>query len=234
MQFTGQRARRAFVYGPFNSLRFGRIDIHPGTPHGFKNIGQVGEAVAGMHTLLRIPENRDFIVAVDPFHITDDYTSNWASRSVILYNIRNTGKEMKKMRLKLLIASLAALVLFALPCGACSLLPQQGFTYDPSKSYASFLVLDNETARSSLATMKQRSVAEGLEIGPVEFYKQGTKDFAPVLKKLTSSKQVVVVWIISSIWDVNDIKKGMEGLDYSGPFRYVPISEEAGPIKIQQ
>ncbi len=137
------------------------------------------------------------------------------------------------MRLKLLIASLAALTMLALPCVACSLLPQQDFTYDPSKSYASFLVLDNETGKNSLALMKQRSIAEGLEIGPVEYYKQGTKDFAPALKKLTASKQVAVVWIISSIWDVNDIKNGMVGLDYSGPFRYVPFSEEAGPIKIQ-
>ena len=181
-----------------------------------------------MYTLLRIPENRYFIVVVDPFHITDDYTSNWASRPAILYNIRNTGKEIKKMRLKLLLATLAALVLLALPCLACSLLPEQGFTYDPSKSYASFLVLDNETGRSSLAAMKQRSVAEGYEIGPIEYYKQGTKDFAPILIKLTASKQVAVVWIISSIWDVNDIKMGMEGLDYSGPFRYVPISGESG------
>ncbi|MFA5399832.1 MAG: hypothetical protein WC359_05305 [Dehalococcoidia bacterium] len=132
------------------------------------------------------------------------------------------------MRLKLLLATLAALVLLALPCLACSLLPEQGFTYDPSKSYASFLVLDNETGRSSLAAMKQRSVAEGYEIGPIEYYKQGTKDFAPILIKLTASKQVAVVWIISSIWDVNDIKMGMEGLDYSGPFRYVPISGESG------
>jgi len=233
MQFAGKCARRAFVYGTFNSLRFGGIDIHPGTPHRFKNIGQVGEAVAGMNTLLRIPENRDFIVAVDPFHITDDYTSNWASRPVILYNMRITIKEMKKMRLKLLIASMAALVLLALPCVACSLMPEQGFTYDSSKSYASFLVLDNETAKNSLALMKQRSIGEGYEIGPVEYYKQGTKDFAPILKELTSSKQVVVVWIISSVWDIPDIKKGMEGLEYVGPFRYVPISEESGPIKIQ-
>jgi hypothetical protein len=140
---------------------------------------------------------------------------------------------MKKMRLKLLISSLAALVLLALPCVSCSLLPGQGFTYDPSKNYASFLVLDNETGKNSLALMKQRSIGEGFEIGPVEYYKQGTKDFAPVLKELTSSKQVAVVWIISSVWDIPDIKKGIEGLDYSGPFRYVPISEGAGPIKIQ-
>lgn len=82
--------------------------------------------------------------------------------------------------------------------------------------------------------MQQRSIGEGWEIGPIEFYKQGARDFAPMLKKLTASKQVTVVWIISSIWDIPDIKKGMEGLEYAGPFRYVPISEGMGAIKMPQ
>jgi len=138
------------------------------------------------------------------------------------------------MRQKLLFSSFSAAVLLVLVCVSCSLLPGQGTNYDPSKNYAAFLVLDNDTGRSSLATMKQRSTGEGWEIGPIEFYKQGTKDFAPILKKLTASKQVTVVWIISSVWDVPDIKKGMEGLEYAGPFRYVPISEGTGAIKIQQ
>ncbi|MFA5079018.1 MAG: hypothetical protein WC541_05980 [Dehalococcoidia bacterium] len=125
------------------------------------------------------------------------------------------------------------LVMLLLSLAACSLLPWQGFTFDPSKQYATFLVIDNEMGRSSLAAMKQRSTGEGYEIGPVEFYKQGTTDFAPMLKKVTGSKQVAVVWIISSIWDVNNIKSGMEGLDYNGPYRYVPISGESGPIKIE-
>jgi hypothetical protein len=84
-----------------------------------------------------------------------------------------------------------------------------------------------------LATMQQRSTGEGLEIGPVEFYKQGAKDFGPVLKKLTASKQVTVVWIISSIWDINEIKNGMTDLEYTGAYRYVPISDGTGAIKIQ-
>jgi len=130
--------------------------------------------------------------------------------------------------------SIFAVLMFALMCVSCSLLPGQGFTYDPSKNYATFLVIDNDTGRNSLAIMKQRSIAEGWEIGPIEYYKPGTKDFAPILEKLTASKQVMVVWIISLVWDIPDIKKGMEGLDYTGPFRYVPISEEAGAIKIQQ
>ena len=138
------------------------------------------------------------------------------------------------MRNKLLISSFSAAVLLLLTCLSCSLLPAQGITYDPSKNYATFLVLDNDTGRSSLATMQQRSTGEGLEIGPIEFYKQGAKDFAPILKKLTASKQVTVVWIISSLWDVTEIKNGMTGLEYTGAYRYVPISEGTGAIKIQQ
>jgi hypothetical protein len=138
------------------------------------------------------------------------------------------------MRYKKLFSFFPIAILLVSVCLSCSALPGQGFSYDPSKNYATFLVLDNDFGRSSLATMKQHSAEEALEIGPVEFYKQGTKDFAPMLKKLTASKQVKVLWIISSIWDVNDIKKGMEGLEYTESFRYVPIAEGTGAIKIQQ
>ena len=138
------------------------------------------------------------------------------------------------MRQKLLFLSFTAVILLAVVFVACSLLPGAGINYDPAKNYAAFLVLDNDTGRSSLATMQQRSTSEGLEIGPIEYYKQGAGDFAPILKKLTASKQVTVVWIISSVWDIPDIKKGMEGLEYVGPFRYVPISGGAGAIEIQQ
>jgi len=138
------------------------------------------------------------------------------------------------MRQKLLFLSFTAVILLAVVFVACSLLPGAGINYDPAKNYAAFLVLDNDIGRSSLATMQQRSTGEGLEIGPIEYYKQGAGDFAPMLKKLTASKQVTVVWIISSVWDIPDIKKGMEGLEYAGPFRYVPISEGTGAIKMPQ
>jgi hypothetical protein len=137
------------------------------------------------------------------------------------------------MRYKKFFSFIPIAILLVSVCLSCSLLPGQGINYDPSKNYAAFLVLDNDTGRSSLATMKQHSADEKLEIGPIEFYKTGTKDFSPILKKLTASKQVTVVWIISSVWDVPDIKKGMEGLEYVGPYRYVPIAQGTGAIKIQ-
>jgi hypothetical protein len=138
------------------------------------------------------------------------------------------------MRKIMLFSSFSAVIVLIVVCLSCSLLPGQTFTFDPSKNYASFLVLDNDTGRDSLATMTQRSIDEGLTIGPIEFYKQGQKDFAPMLKKLTASKQVKVLWIISSVWDITDIKKGLEGLEYVGPFRYVPIAEGTGAIKVQR
>jgi hypothetical protein len=117
---------------------------------------------------------------------------------------------------------------------ACLKPADQGINYDPAKNYASFLVLNTDVGKASLETMKNRSVGEGLEIGPIEYYTTGNKDFGPALKKLTASKQVTVVWIIASLWDINDIKTSMEKIEYKGPYRYVPISDQEGAIKIQQ
>jgi hypothetical protein len=117
---------------------------------------------------------------------------------------------------------------------ACLKPVDQGINYDPAKSYASFLVLNNDVGKSSLDTMKKRSTGEGLEIGPIEYYSSGNKDFEPILKKLTVSKQVTVVWIIASLWDINPIKDSMSKIEYRGAYRYVPISDTEGAIKIQQ
>jgi hypothetical protein len=68
VQFAGQRTGRALIDGPLYGLCFGGIDIDPGSPHRFKNLGQMREAVARMDAFFRVPENRDVIVAVDPFH----------------------------------------------------------------------------------------------------------------------------------------------------------------------
>jgi len=52
------------------------------------------KTVAGMNAFLRIPENRDPVVVVDPFHIVFDYTPDSASQPGILYNIQDIYKEM--------------------------------------------------------------------------------------------------------------------------------------------
>jgi hypothetical protein len=125
-------------------------------------------------------------------------------------------------------------VMLAAGLTACSKPVEPGITYDPAKNYASFLVFNNEYGRSSLETMKQRSAAEKLEIGPIEYYDAGTKDFEPALKRLTVSKQVTVVWVIASLWDINTIKDAMAKIEYRGAYRYVPLTDQAGAIKIQQ
>lgn len=116
---------------------------------------------------------------------------------------------------------------------ACSKTADQGINYDPAKSYAAFLVLNTDVGKASLETMKKHSSEENLEIGPIEYYNAGTTDFEPILKKLTLSKQVTVVWVIASVWDINNIKKPMDKIDYKGPYRYVPVSDQTGAIKIQ-
>ena len=135
---------------------------------------------------------------------------------------------------KSIIIILAVAVALAAGLTACSKPADQGFNYDPAKKYASFLVLNTDIGKSSLETMKKRSTGEGLEIGPIEYYTSGNKDFEPILKKLTVSKQVTVVWIIASLWDINEIKTSMEKIEYKGPYRYVPITDKDGAIKIQQ
>jgi hypothetical protein len=117
---------------------------------------------------------------------------------------------------------------------ACSKPVDQGITYDPAKNYAAFLVLNTDVGKASLETMKKRSTDEGLEIGPIEYYTAGAKDYELILKKLTVSKQVTVVWIIASLWDINDMKTSMEKIEYRGPYRYVPISDQSGALKIPQ
>jgi len=128
---------------------------------------------------------------------------------------------------------LAIAVALTAVLAACTKPADQGIKYDPAKNYAAFLVLNNDVGKASLETMKKRSTDEGLEIGPIEYYNTGAKEFEPVLKKLTASKQVTVVWIIASLWDINDMKTSMEKIEYKGPYRYIPITEQSGAIKIQ-
>jgi hypothetical protein len=127
----------------------------------------------------------------------------------------------------------AMLILGAL-LASCSQKPVQGFVYDPAKNYAAFLVINTPVGKTALESMKKHSTAEQYEIGPVEYYEPGSKDFESILRKLTVSKQVKLVWIISSLWDVADIKAAMAKVDYKGPYRYAPITDQTGAIKIDQ
>jgi hypothetical protein len=122
---------------------------------------------------------------------------------------------------KSLYIILALAVALAAGLAACSKPADPGITYDPGKSYAAFLAPNSDTGKASLEAMKKQCTADGLEIGPIEYYTAGTKDFGPALKKLTASKQITVVCInFSSIMDISNIKQSMVNLDYTGAFRY--------------
>jgi hypothetical protein len=112
--------------------------------------------------------------------------------------------------------------------------PSQNVYYDPSKNYAAFLVLNSEVGKNALERMKQHSIDEKYEIGPVEFYDPGNKDFESMLRRLTANRQVQLVWIISSVWDISEIKTAMKNVEYKGSYRYAPSSDQTGQIKIQQ
>lgn len=119
-------------------------------------------------------------------------------------------------------AALAAVVLACVSLmTACTVKQPPAMVYDPAKNYAAFLVLDTDLGKAKLNAMKTQSAQEGLEIGRIEYYATGTKDFEPALKRLTESKQVSVVWIyFASIMDVSNIKQSMGKLDYAGAYRY--------------
>ncbi|MGA2367940.1 MAG: hypothetical protein ABSF74_05155 [Dehalococcoidia bacterium] len=123
-------------------------------------------------------------------------------------------------------------MLISLIVSSCSFF-QPKITYDPNKDYAAFLVLDTATAKTSLESMKQHTLQENMEIGPIEYYSQGTQDFEPILTRLTANKQVKLVWIISGIMDVPQIKTAMSKITYGGSYRYAPIMN-GSQVKIQQ
>jgi len=125
-----------------------------------------------------------------------------------------------------------SLVMLSLIVSSCSLF-QPKITYDPNKTYAAFLVLDNPVAKTSLESMKQHTLQENIEIGPIEYYTQGTQDFVPVLTRLTANKQVKLVWIISGVLDVPQIKTAMSKITYQGSYRYAPIMNGT-QVKINQ
>jgi hypothetical protein len=128
----------------------------------------------------------------------------------------------------------SAILILAVSLAACSQKPGQGITYDPSKNYAAFLVINNAIGKNVLESMKKHSLEEQFVIGPIEYYEPGAKDFESILRRLTVSKQVKLVWIISSVWDVADIKAAMTKIDYKGPYRYAPLTDQTGALKIQQ
>ncbi len=120
------------------------------------------------------------------------------------------------------------IVLFAAAHVACTNIPDSTATYDPAKNYAAFLVLDSDNGRSILENLKERSLVEGYEIGPIEYYKLGPQDFDPIVKKLIPGSQIKLIWIASSLMDVPDIQKAIAKTEYKGTIRYMPATQSVG------
>jgi hypothetical protein len=124
--------------------------------------------------------------------------------------------------------ALAIISILTVTLSACgSQQQQQTASYDPEKKYAAFLVVNSPQSGSILATAKEKSTIESYEIGPVVYYEPGTKDFEALVKKLTPSKQVSLIWVLGSLFDTPNIQKALTAAGYKGFIRYMPVS---GPV----
>ena len=121
---------------------------------------------------------------------------------------------------------LVILSLAGISFAACSQ-PAPAAVYDPAKQYAGYLVAKSPQATPALNSAKQKSAAEGLETGPVVYYEPGTKDFEEHFKKLTPSKQILVIWVIGSLLDSPNIQKAISATGYKGQVRYEPVTGAA-------
>lgn len=119
---------------------------------------------------------------------------------------------------------LFSIILFVCFFTTCSTTIKQKPDYDINKEYAAFLVVNYPQSTDILNTAKDKSVGEGYEIGPVVFYEPGTTDFTYKIKQLIPSKQISLIWIISSLFDVPNIQKALTGAEYKGYVRYMPVS----------
>lgn len=114
------------------------------------------------------------------------------------------------------------ILLFSIFIASCS--QQSGQTYDPAKKYAAFLVVNVPNSKSALENAKSKSTADGYEIGPIEYYDPGAKDFEPIIKKLIPSQQITLIWISGSLLDSPNIQKAINAMGYKGGVRYMPVS----------
>jgi hypothetical protein len=112
---------------------------------------------------------------------------------------------------------------------ACSSPAAQTTTYDPTKKYAAFAVVNLPASAGVLSTAKQQAIADGLEIGPIEYYGTTTTNFDPIVKKLAASKQVSVIWVIGGLMDVPAMRKSAAALGFAGTIRFNPVASQATP-----
>lgn len=113
---------------------------------------------------------------------------------------------------------------------ACSTPAAQTTNYDPNKKYAAFIVMNDPSSAAALANAKQQSMADGYENGPVEYYSLPAKGFDTIVKKVTPSKQITLIWVIGNLMDMPTIRKSAESFGYKGTLRYFPLSGAVSPV----
>jgi len=112
---------------------------------------------------------------------------------------------------------------------SCSSQAAQTTNYDPAKKYAAFIVMNSPNSAAVLDNAKQQSTADGYENGPVEYYTPPAKDFDPIVKKVTPSKQITLIWVIGNLMDVPAVRKSATNLGFKGTTRFMPLSGSAIP-----
>jgi hypothetical protein len=131
--------------------------------------------------------------------------------------------------IKLIILTALSLAIFLPACSAPASQSPQSATYDPSKKYAAFAVVNSPSSAAILETAKRQSGADGLEIGPIEYYNGSTTNFDTIVQKLTVSKQIIVIWVLGGVVDVPAVRKSAAKFGFSGGFRFMPVSGQAVP-----
>ncbi len=96
-------------------------------------------------------------------------------------------------------------------------------TYDPAKTYAAVIAIDLPAARTTLDDIRQKSSAEGFDVGPVEYYQPGQEDFVPIIKRLTSEATIGMLWIASGLEDIPGIQAAVAKAGYTGQVRLMPV-----------
>jgi hypothetical protein len=92
---------------------------------------------------------------------------------------------------------------------------------DPSKTYAAFIVQNSPNAQSAIDKAIFQLKNDGIEIGPMEYYNAGTKDFVPIVKKLILGKQITCIFIIGNIMDMPSIRTSAKQAGFAGEFRFL-------------
>lgn len=116
------------------------------------------------------------------------------------------------------------LIILLLSIFVVSCSQQSGQTYDPSKKYAAFLVVNVPNNQSALESARSKAIGDGYEIGPIEYYDPGTKDFEAIIKKLIPNQQITLIWISGSLLDSPNIQKALNAAGFKGGVRYMPVS----------